>query len=718
MVGSSPRTACALAAAAIFGGLGVPALAQDTQPAPLITEPMPVHVDSGLVRNDGATEAVVFSQRVFIPGASALRLEFDQVLLSGLLSDGSASFLRIRSTLDGAEQRLNSLHVAQWRNTSAYFNGDEVIVEVVAEPGTGDNLVRVSTVQAEFQPFADESICGATDDRTLLTDNRAARLLPIGCTGWLIHDCNHCMLTAGHCSGFDSDITAVEFNVPLSNGNGSLNHPPPEDQYAPDTSSRQSNGGLGVGNDYGYFGVFPNSNTGLTPYDAYGDAYHITLPPPVQGQDIRVTGFGTTSSPVPNAWNQAEKTHTGPYFSFSGATLSYQVDTTGGNSGSPVVDESTGMAIGIHTHAGCGSNSGNYGTGLNLAAVQTALANPKGVCECPLLTFNFPEGLPGSVLPAGGTQLTVEVLANGNVIPEPGTGEFYYDDGSGFTQLAMAEVQDNVYVATFPALECGSLVRFYFSAQTTLGEVVTEPRLAPGQSYEALAAVSYTVVASDDFNTDTGWTVTNSNVTSGAWVRGIPVGFGGNAPLDDFDGSGFCYLTGNFVGASDVDGGPTRLVSPNFDVSSMADPYVSFARWFYNQPADEDRLSVFVSGDNGANWTLVKAVPHTGKQWMVDGFHVRDFIPGATTARVRFNVADNPDDSETEAAIDAFVISELVCESGCPGDFDGNGTVNTIDVLAFLNAWSALDASADFNGDGAVNTLDMLAFLNAWSAGC
>jgi hypothetical protein len=55
---------------------------------------------------------------------------------------------------------------------------------------------------------------------------------------------------------------------------------------------------------------------------------------------------------------------------------------------------------------------------------------------------------------------------------------------------------------------------------------------------------------------------------------------------------------------------------------------------------------------------------------------------------------------------------------GCPGDFNGDGAVNTLDVLAFLHVWSAGDQAADFNDDGEVNTLDVLAFLNAWSAGC
>lgn len=65
-----------------------------------------------------------------------------------------------------------------------------------------------------------------------------------------------------------------------------------------------------------------------------------------------------------------------------------------------------------------------------------------------------------------------------------------------------------------------------------------------------------------------------------------------------------------------------------------------------------------------------------------------------------------------------FSPCEPIIGGGCAADFNGDGSVNTVDVLAFLNAWSAGDPRGDFNGDGAVNTIDVLAFLNAWSAGC
>jgi hypothetical protein len=54
----------------------------------------------------------------------------------------------------------------------------------------------------------------------------------------------------------------------------------------------------------------------------------------------------------------------------------------------------------------------------------------------------------------------------------------------------------------------------------------------------------------------------------------------------------------------------------------------------------------------------------------------------------------------------------------CAADFNGDGVVNTLDVLAFLNAWASGGSGADFDGNGVIDTRDVLAFLNAWSAGC
>jgi hypothetical protein len=62
----------------------------------------------------------------------------------------------------------------------------------------------------------------------------------------------------------------------------------------------------------------------------------------------------------------------------------------------------------------------------------------------------------------------------------------------------------------------------------------------------------------------------------------------------------------------------------------------------------------------------------------------------------------------------------------CPADFNNDGTINTQDFIAFLQAWaaertadcSAGDCLADLDDNGLVDTRDFVEFLNAWAAGC
>ena len=68
------------------------------------------------------------------------------------------------------------------------------------------------------------------------------------------------------------------------------------------------------------------------------------IPPPLApGQVIRVTGYGVTSAPVSPTWTQVQKTHTGarvtPVQGATATAVAYTTDTTGGNSGSPVILE-------------------------------------------------------------------------------------------------------------------------------------------------------------------------------------------------------------------------------------------------------------------------------------------------------------------------------------------------------------------------------------------
>jgi hypothetical protein len=61
---------------------------------------------------------------------------------------------------------------------------------------------------------------------------------------------------------------------------------------------------------------------------------------------------------------------------------------------------------------------------------------------------------------------------------------------------------------------------------------------------------------------------------------------------------------------------------------------------------------------------------------------------------------------------------ELEVSDGCYADYNGDGVVDTRDVLAFLNDWNDSADGSDCNDDGVIDTRDVLCFLNLWAAGC
>ena len=55
---------------------------------------------------------------------------------------------------------------------------------------------------------------------------------------------------------------------------------------------------------------------------------------------------------------------------------------------------------------------------------------------------------------------------------------------------------------------------------------------------------------------------------------------------------------------------------------------------------------------------------------------------------------------------------DKLCVSPSTGDTDGDGDIDTADLLFLLGAWGTPDGDVD--GDGDTNTADLLALLGAW----
>lgn len=78
-------------------------------------------------------------------------------------------------------------------------------------------------------------------------------------------------------------------------------------------------------------------------------------------------------------------------------------------------------------------------------------------------------------------------------------------------------------------------------------------------------------------------------------------------------------------------------------------------------------------------------------------------------------------DNSGDFPADSMQIAEVFIDGqggDCYADFNGDGAVDTRDVIAFLNAWNAQDAASDCDNNGAIDTRDVICFLNGWNAGC
>jgi hypothetical protein len=334
--------------------------------------------------------------------------------------------------------------------------------------------------------------------------------------------------------------------------------------------------------------------------------------------------------------------------------------------------------------------------------------------NCPalsLLSFSFPNGRPELVSPAGGTTVRVVVSPLAGQ-PQPNTGWFYYRIGSeNWTSAPMTQVSPNVYDATFPAAPCGTIIRYYFSAQATSGPLVYSPSNAPATSYSATAATSMTVLVDDAFETDSGWTRgdVGDNATSGLWDRDIPEATAAQPGSDHTPDPGVrCWVTdhraGSSVGSYDVDGGKTTLKSPWFNLSGYTAAKISYWRWYSNNQGanpNADTFRVDITNNNEASWINVETVgpsgAETGGGWYYHEFSVTDFVSLNNPIRLRFIAEDAGGGSIVEAALDDFQIVVYTCvtQYTLTTTVSGQGTVTLDPPGGVYNAGTSVQLAAN-----------------------
>lgn len=344
-----------------------------------------------------------------------------------------------------------------------------------------------------------------------------------------------------------------------------------------------------------------------------------------------------------------------------------------------------------------------------------------------LLDIAYPSGQPALLNPAGGH---VDVNIN-NVegTLDPATAKLGYSiNGGAFVETPLQSLGGAAFRANFPAVACGSTIRWYVVARTATGVTVRDPIGAPTNAYNAQAAISVTAGPEDTLETNTGWVVGNTgdNATTGIWVRADPVGTAAQPEDDHTPAPGVnCFITGNgaiggAVGDADVDGGTTTLTSPNFNATAGGEARIVYHRWYSNNAGSapgEDSMPVLISNNGGSTWTQLELVTENAGAWVKKSFRIADFVTPTNQVKIRFQARDLINGSVVEAGVDDVRVEYLQCS--IPGDVTGDGQVNVSDLLAVITAWGPCPAPptacpADVVSNGAVDVSDLLFVITNW----
>jgi hypothetical protein len=284
-------------------------------------------------------------------------------------------------------------------------------------------------------------------------------------------------------------------------------------------------------------------------------------------------------------------------------------------------------------------------------------------------------------------------------------------NGGPFVETPVDILGPNHYEATLPPTDCPGTIKFYVSAEDVLGNVFLDPTDGEANPYSAIVAVDVEVTFIDDYFQDLGWTVF-AGATDGNWVRVDPVGTidpGTGFPAQpETDHTGtldqFCYVTGQGVpggpvNADDLDGGPTILTSPPFDLDN-SDANVGYFYWVYTSAGIPDTIDVAISNDDGQTWIPVRSLGATGSVWALDSFLVSDYVTPTAEVRVRFSGCDCVGaGSITELGVDDFQIEQVICALSAPPLVAAvtradHGPAGVIDLPIDLTAEHAVDSGA------------------------
>ncbi len=190
------------------------------------------------------------------------------------------------------------------------------------------------------------------------------------------------------------------------------------------------------------------------------------------------------------------------------------------------------------------------------------------------------------------------------------------------------------------------------------------------------------VITDDAFEASSGWAhdAANSTASTGAWVRGDPVGTN-YQPEDDttLNGVAAWYTAQNPLASDssdDVDSGVVTLLSPNFNLTGQVSARLTINRWFAQRDLGDDAAGDFfrieLSNNGGSSWSTLETVPdtETAPYWLKRDFRLESVLPLTSTMRVRVRASDANKAGDSgdilEAAVDDVKLTGVTCDATPP----------------------------------------------------
>jgi hypothetical protein len=219
-----------------------------------------------------------------------------------------------------------------------------------------------------------------------------------------------------------------------------------------------------------------------------------------------------------------------------------------------------------------------------------------------------------------------------------------------------------------------------------------------------------------EMNENPGWSM------SGEWAFGQPTGQGGDQwgfpdPTSGATGSNVCgvNLNGDY---STTPGGPYHLTTTPFDCEGLEQIELRFQRWLNTDYQDYVYATIEASND-GLNWQMIWQNVNVGEiidnEWLEHVYDISSVADDQATVYLRWGYLVNKDAYPYSGwNIDDVEIWGAQIVNPCPGDVNGDATVDVDDLFEIIQHWGSNGGPCDVNDDGVVDVNDLFVVLNGW----